>query len=304
MIIDFHTHVGDFRRMGDGREPVTWGNLISRLDDEGIDKAVLLPVEPSPEALISPHAALAERMNVRDQVVDAAAYPDRLIAFGNLDPRWGGNSPSADFGPLLDWFEAQGCRGIGEVSANIPIDDPRSINMFRQIGARGWPTDIHYVGFGPGTYGLQDEVGMPRLAALLQQAPEAVVCGHGQGFWAEIGARLSMDDKMSYPKGRISEEGALPKLLRSYPNLYGDISAGSGYNALTRDPEYGIRFLIEFQDRLLFGTDVCFGDAKGRMPHLKYLRQLLSDEAISQPVFDKITSGNAQRLLRLVEPGH
>ena len=94
--------------MGDGREPVTWGNLISRLDDEGIDKAVLLPVEPSPEALISPHAALAERMNVRDQVVDAAAYPDRLIAFGNLDPRWGGNSPSADFGPLLDWFEAQG----------------------------------------------------------------------------------------------------------------------------------------------------------------------------------------------------
>ena len=36
--------------------------------------------------------------------------------------------------------------------------------------------------------------------------------------------------------------------------------------------EKGVRFLNEFQDKVLFGTDVCFGDAQGRMPHLSMLR--------------------------------
>ena len=32
------------------------------------------------------------------------------------------------------------------------------------------------------------------------------------------------------------------ELLRKYPNLYGDLSAGSGYNAITRDPAFGDAF--------------------------------------------------------------
>ncbi len=40
------------------------------------------------------------------------------------------------------------------------------------------------------------------------------------------------------------------ELLRKYPNLYADLSALSGANAILRDPEYGVKFLDEFQDRL------------------------------------------------------
>jgi uncharacterized protein len=298
VIIDFHTHVGDLRHsLDDEHQPVTWENLIARLDEEGIDMAVVLPSEVSPEAQSGPGTIYGAETGLREQVLSAQRYSDRLICFGNMDPRWMGNSSKADFGQVLRWFEENRCRGIGEVVANIPFDDPRTVNMFRQIGDVGWPVDIHGVGFLGGTYGLQDDPGAPRLASLLTQAPACVICGHGPGFWAEMSGGLTMEEKMGYPKGPITEEGALPRLFREHANLYGDISTGSGYNALTRDPDYGLRFLHEFQDRLLFGTDVCFADAGDRMPHLAWLRKLLADGLISAILFEKVTRSNAERVL-------
>ncbi|NLT42365.1 MAG: amidohydrolase family protein [Anaerolineae bacterium] len=298
MIIDFHIHIGDFRSLTETKlQPVTWENLFQRMDDEGIDKAVLLPVFVSSENYIGPRFITEGGMDARTQVLEAQQYLDRIIPFGNLDCRWLGNSDKADYSPLLDWFQEHNCVGIGEVTSNVPIDDPRNINMFRQCGDRGLPVTIHNVGYLPGTYGLQDFPGMPGLAKLLETCPQTNVLGHGQGFWAEMGAGISMEDKMRYPKGPITEEGALPKLMRRCPNLYGDLSAGSGHNAITRDPEYGIRFINEFQDRLLFATDVCFGGLDSRMPHLNTLRGWLSEGKISQTVFDKVTHKNGLRLI-------
>lgn len=132
MIIDMHAHVGDFRvSRKDENPPLTWDDLIARLDAEGVDKAVVLPVyNASPEG--APLGIYCgERMSVYDQVVDAARYADRVIPFGNMDPRWGDNSAATDFGDVLDWFVEHGCKGIGEVTANVPFDDARVINMFR-----------------------------------------------------------------------------------------------------------------------------------------------------------------------------
>jgi uncharacterized protein len=298
MIIDFHTHVGDLRPTPiDKHEPVTWEGLIARLDDEGIDKAVMLPSEISPESSFGLAMICGEGMGLRAQVLDAKQYSDRIICFTNLDPRWMGNSPKADFSWVIRWSLENGCRGVGEIVANMPFDDPRTVNMFRQIGEAGLCALFHGVGFGPGTYGLQDDPGAPRLASLLRQAPGCAIIGHGQGFWAEMGAGLTAEEKMGYPKGPITEEGALPRLMRTYHNLYCDISAGSGHNALTRTPEYGIRFLHEFQDRVIFGTDVCYGSMADRQPHLGLLRRWLADGSISQDIFDKITWRNGMGLL-------
>ena len=37
--------------------------------------------------------------------------------------------------------------------------------------------------------------------------------------------------------------GVVPRLLREYDNLYADLSAHSGYNALKRDPAFARKFL-------------------------------------------------------------
>jgi predicted TIM-barrel fold metal-dependent hydrolase len=295
MIIDIHTHVGDLSQAME-RAPVTRESLIARLEDEGIDKAVVLPLI-SPESIWFPNV-FAAQLDVVGQIKATAARPDRLIPFGNVDPRMGGNTVCTDFSWILERFVAMGCVGIGEVTANLLADDLRVINFFRQCGTWDLPVLIHATGPGEGLYGLIDEPGSPRLARLLQEAADTTVIGHGPGFWAEIAAGLAPEDKAGYPKGPIAEEGSLPRLLRTYPNLVADISARSGYNALTRDRAFGVRFIHEFQDKLLFGTDVCFGDAEGRMPHLGFLRRLLAEGQISQDIFDKIGSGNALRILR------
>ncbi len=297
MIIDVHIHVGDLRTPTEmERIPMTWENLIARLDDEGIDRAVVLPIVHSPEGIQFPFL-FSPQPDLIGQIKAAAQYPDRLIRFGNLDPRMGGNTSRTDFGWILERFVEMGCVGIGEITANLDADDLRVVNMFRQCGQWDLPVLFHGTGPGEGYYGLIDEVGSPKLERLLQQVPDTVVIGHGPGFWAEIGAGLTMENKSGYPEGPITEEGSLPRLLRTYLNLYADISAHSGYNAISRDEPFGVRFLNEFQDKLLFGTDVCFGDAKGRTPHLSYLRRLLAEGKTSQAVFDKITSDNTLRLL-------
>ena len=304
MIVDAHAHIGDFRTgPDDPRLPMSWPDLIARLDEEGIDKAVLLPVyNASPEG--APLGMICNQgMSVYDQVVDAVRYPDRIIPFGNVDPRWGKNRPETDFGPLLEWFIEHGCRGLGEVTANLPFDDSRVVNAFRQAGEHGLLVTIESTGFNPGHYGLQDDPGSPRLERLLRACPDTTIIGHGPGFWAEMSAAVTVDEKCGdlyeggYPKGPIEQEGSVPRLLRQYPNLYADLSAGSGWNAITRDREYGIRFLDEFQDKLVFGTDVCFSNLEWRMPQLNYLKQLLAEGKLGQQAFDKIASGNILRLL-------
>jgi predicted TIM-barrel fold metal-dependent hydrolase len=243
------------------------------------------------------------------QLETARKYADRIIPFGNLDPRMGclGNlepnqvthPPEPDFSWVLTRLREFGCVGIGEITANIALDDPRVISLFRQCGDHELPVLSHSTGPGRGVYGLYDDVGLPRLERLLQAVEGTTVIGHAPGFWAEIEGGITVEKKFVYPTGPIRKEGAVSRLLRRYPNLYADISANSGYNALSRDPDFAVRFLTEFQDRVLFGTDVCFGDAEGRMPHLDYLRSLRDNNRLSAEVFDKITGQNALTILTL-----
>ena len=79
--------------------------------------------------------------------------------------------------------------------------------------------------------------------------------------------------------------------------MYGDLSAHSGYNALARNPEYAVKFLDEFQDRLLFGTDICSANAD--LPLSGFLLNLVQQGKISQEVFNKVAKDNAVHLLNL-----
>ena len=94
----------------------------------------------------------------------------------------------------------------------------------------------------------------------------------------------------AYPQGR------LVALFSKYPNLYGDLSAGSGANALMRDRAHAISFANEFQDWLMFGVDICSSTiAWVKLP--QFLRELARKGEISETVFRKIGRGNVEWLL-------
>ena len=43
---------------------------------------------------------------------------------------------------------------------------------------------------------------------------------------------------VAYPTGKVKPGGLTDRMLSDYPNLYGDLSANSGRNAVARDPEF------------------------------------------------------------------
>ena len=180
---------------------------------------------------------------------------------------------------------------------NMYFRDPRVLNMFRQFEAAGLPVifdDTVYVNY---RYGLVDEPGLPQLEMILHSFPKLIMLGHGPAFWSEMGKLETVYDRGRYPNYPISEEGAVPKLFRRYPNLWGDLSAGSGYNALARDVDYAIHFLNEFQDRLCFGTDICY--ATQNLPLADFLIDLKKSGKLSADAFEKIARGNIKRLLNI-----
>jgi predicted TIM-barrel fold metal-dependent hydrolase len=263
--------------------------LIGRFDKVGIERAVLLP-EVNPECSYLPQSNQEALDICRD-------HPGRFIPFCNVDPRAMANAPDAPLSELLSYYRDKGCKGIGEVCANLPFEDPRVQNLFKHAEALRMPLTFH---IGPkigGCYGLYDEPGLPQLDRSLDSFPNLIFLGHSQPFWAEIGALRKPEDRCGYPDYPVDEEGAVPKLMRRHPNLHGDLSAGSGCNALKRDPSYAVRFLNEFQDRLLFGTDIVAPDTP--TPLVDLLLDLRKSGKISETVFQKVARENAIALLRL-----
>lgn len=293
MFIDIHVHTRFADMMPtrtDGVLPYTTPEeLISRYDSLGIEKAVLLP-GVTPECDFVPQSN-QEIINIARQ------YEGRFIPFCNIDPRAMTNSGDAPLCHLLEHYKKLGCKGIGEVTANLPIGDPRVQNLFACCEKTEMPLTFHLAAQIGEIYGLYDEPGLPQLERALQKFPKLKFFAHSQTFWAEMGKLETPADRYGYPRYGVIEEGVVPKFFRRYENLYGDLSAGSGCNAVKRDRKYGIKFLNEFQDRLFFGTDIC---APGTpTPLVDYLLELKNSGEISEIVFNKIARENAIRVLGL-----
>ncbi len=236
----------------------------------------------------------------------AARYPGRFIPFCNLDPRSWGNSWKAPLGDILKYYRDKGCRGVGEVCANLQFLDPRVQNLFKGCEDAGLPLIFHMSPFEGFEYGLVDDAGLLQLEECLRRFPKLCFLGHSQTYWSEIADYREgnaectwQGTRFGWPSTPIQKEGRIPELMRKYPNLYGDLSANSGFNALNRDLEYAVRFLNEFQDQLLFGTDIGGPVQPEHVPLADLLLKLQAEGKISENVFRKIAHDNAVRLLGL-----
>ena len=140
-----------------------------------------------------------------------------------------------------------GAKVIGEQKFGVPCDSPESESLYRLAEEYGVPVLLH---FQHDMYNL----GIDRFHQVLAKFPKVNFIGHAQTFWANIDARHA-DQKVLYPKGPVTPGGITDRLLSEHPNMFGDLSAGSGLNALTRDEEHTRGFLNRHQDKLMFGSD-------------------------------------------------
>jgi predicted TIM-barrel fold metal-dependent hydrolase len=286
-MIDIHTHIGYIHNSAKTLDsaPLSAEGLVRMMDREGITQACVLP-------LVSPETT-ALGTSAMQVIEECRAHSDRLIPFANVDPRSCGNSGDADFMWVLEHLKDKGCRGMGEVTANLPFDDPRVTAFLDQCGRAGLPVTIHVAHRVGSTYGLVDDIHLPRLELILQQFPDTVIVGHAQTFWAEISGDVKEEDRGGYPSGVVAPGGRIQILFDMYDNLYGDLSANSGFNALNRDPEHAREFLVQYSDRLMFATDYL------REGQDVPLVQFLKDMGLPDEVYSRITRDNARNLYNI-----
>ena len=270
-MIDVHTHLIRTSSAAGYSPCVTPEQLIGAMDEWGIQQAVVLPLE-SPECD-------TEYSLTADVFEACEASPDRLIPFVGVDPR------AQNALGKIRHYHGRGARGFGEHKCGLTMDDRRSMAVYRLCGELGLPIIFH---MDPDLN--IDEAGLPRLERALKECPDTAFIAHGPNWWSAISAD---DDRGGgYPKGPVKPTGAGDRLLAECPNLYAEISAGSGYNALTRDPEFTQGFLTRHWRKLLFGTD--FFHVGQHVQQVEWLRSYPMPEEWRSA----IASGNQARLLR------
>ncbi len=296
--IDMHVHVIDdaegalLRTTGDTF--CTPEQLLELYDMVGVEHGVILTA-------MSPECA-DERNTNREIYHIVKNDPKHFSWFCGIDPRFYKNSADTDFSAILNHYKALGAKGVAELTCNLEFDDPIVMNLLSHAEKCEMPVTIHIGSLG-NDYGVIDEIGLPRLEKILKTFPELQIIGHSQKFWSEISGDVTEEIRDTYPEGKVAPGGRVPELLRKYKNLTADISAGSGYNAMARDPEFAYQFLEEFQDQLYYGTDIC-SPVNRTNPMLKlaaFLDDAMEQGKISYEAYEKISRGNALRLLGKTE---
>lgn len=277
--IDMHTHIG---QTWNHTDPLTAEELLRWMDAHRIAQAVVLP-------LMSPESS--SYLITADWVLEQTRpFRDRLIPFCSLDPRTSYSGGLKGLTAILQKYVDAGAKGFGEHKPGVAFDDPRSMLIYQACGELKLPIVFHIDNLRN-----LDKPGLPALENALKSHPNCNFVGHGPGWWAAVSGDMTQRDFGGYPKTKVAPGGAIDALMEKYPNIYGELSAGSGAGAISRDLDFGREFLIRRQDRIMFGTD--FLSPPQAVPQFELFEQKLVD--LSAEVKAKIFQGNARKLLNL-----
>jgi uncharacterized protein len=268
-VIDIHQHTNYAGR--------TDNQLIAHQRIMGITRTVLLPAGSK--------FGLAVDAGGNESVVALARRaPGQFVFFANEVPDLPGARQE------MRKYLKMGALGIGEQKFGVASDSP-AIHMVAEVAEEfGVPVLLH---FQHGVYNL----GLERFHKVLEKHPRVSFIGHAQTWWGNIDR--NHDQTVMYPKTKVTPGGLTDRLLSDYPNMYGDLSAGSGLNSLLRDEEQTRQFLGRHQDKLMYGSDcddkVGEGPACSGSQCLAAVRRL----APSSEVVSKILHRNAARVLKV-----
>jgi uncharacterized protein len=278
-IVDCHHHM---RRTAEAN--------IAHLDGVGMSNVMLLARESAAANI----ATLKEK------------YPGRVLGwFASADI----TKPEAE--DLLTKAVKNGAIGFGEIKFHVEAAGPELRRMYALAGELGVPIMVHFqeVPHTP-TEGVF-ATGFKNFEAMLKAYPKTKFIGHADAFWANVSADYANQE--SYPSGKVKRGGVTDKLLGDYANLFGDLAANSGNNALSRDPNFTPDFLKRHQDKLIYGSDCSCSDGKGggtaqannpaanRMSGKCVARETLTllKKTVTPAIFKKLTWDNAHRVYQL-----
>jgi predicted TIM-barrel fold metal-dependent hydrolase len=268
-IIDIHQHTNYSGRSDE--------ELIAHQSKMGITKTVLLPA--------GSQLGLAVGAGGNETVLALAkAYPNEFVFFANELP----NIPERK--KVIEKYLKLGAIGIGEQKFHVDANSKEMRKIADIAKHYKVPVLMH---FQYETYNLAFE----RFYKMLDKYPTVNFIGHAQTWWANIDK--NHQQPVLYPKGPVTPGGITDRLLSDYPNMYGDLSAGSGLNALLRDEDHAREFLKRHQDKLLYGSDC--NDREGEGPGCSGSQQLATVRRLSPDpeATQKMLYGNASHLLRI-----
>jgi predicted TIM-barrel fold metal-dependent hydrolase len=268
-IIDIHQHTNYAGRSDE--------ELVRHQRDMGVTRTVLLPAGSK--------YGLAVGAGGNDTVLAfARKLPGEYVFFANELP------DINETRSVLEKYLKLGAIGIGE--QKFPVEaDSKAIDLVAGIAQHfNVPVLLH---FQHETYNL----GYERFHRILERHSTVNFIGHAQTFWGNIAQNLDPSDL--YPKGKVAAGGLTDRWLSDYPNLFADMSAGSGLNALLRDEDHAREFLARHQDKLMYGSDC--DDRKAGTARCSGVKQIAAIRRLSpnREIERKILYGNAARVLKL-----
>jgi predicted TIM-barrel fold metal-dependent hydrolase len=280
-IIDIHQHLGYSGRSDDA--------LLAHQHAIGATTTILLPAG-RPATGPSTHGGAANGLQAQalgneecDQFVQAHRH---TFLYGANDvPDLEGAARE------IERYLKRGAVVIAEQKFGVECDSAEMQEIYALARAYDVPVLMHWQ-FQMYNYGFE------RFHKMLEKFPRVKFVGHAQTWWANID-RNHTDQTVLYPKSPVTSGGLTDRYLSDYSNMYGDLSAGSGLNALTRDENFTRDFLTRHRDKLLFGSDC--NDRDGGGPNclgaqiIATIRRLAANRQIER----QLLYDNAKRLFRL-----
>ena len=281
LIIDIHQHIGYSGRTDD--------QLITHQRAMGITTTLLLPAGRTID-YGSTYYGLSNGLQAEAAGTEACynfarKYPNEFLFGANEVP----DLPEAI--SEIEKYLKLGAPIIGEQKFGVECDSPEMQKIYEVAQSYRVPVLMHW------QHNMYNR-GFERFRRMLEKYPETNFIAHAQTWWANID-KDHKDQNVLYPKTKVTPGGLTDRWLSDYPNLFGDLSAGSGLNSLLRDEDHARGFLERHQDQLLFGSDCSDAIGHGQGCHGAQIIEAIRRLSPSKKIERKLLFGNAKRLFRL-----
>ena len=252
------------------------------------------------------NAVLLTRANDEEQAKkEMAKRPGVFVRSVAADPA----QPGGD--EIIRKAIQEGAVSVGELKFHLALDSAEMRRVYEICAEMDVPVMVHIQNFPHFPGELPYNTGYPEFHKVLRAYPKTKFIGHADLFWANISADVPTDG--GYPSGPVKSGGLTDKFLSDYPNLYADMSANSGNNALSRDENFSREFIVRHRGKLIFGSDCSCTDGKGggisqgRNPEASRLagkcvaRETLGllKRITSPEIFRQITWENGRKLFKV-----